>query len=64
MTEQGLPYPQVFDGKAWKTELTKAYGVWGIPSVFLIDREGVIRGTGLRGQALNQALAQLMATNQ
>ncbi len=61
--KEGLTYPQVFDGKAWQTEIAKAYGVWSIPSVFLIDREGILRATGLRGQALDHAVAQVLSAS-
>ena len=39
VAKEQLPYIQVFD-KDEEQSLRKSYGVWGIPSVFLIDKEG------------------------
>ena len=44
-------------------ELKTLYGVWGIPSTFLIDGDGVIRKTNLRGHALEHAVAELVKEN-
>ncbi len=37
------------------------YGVQAIPASFLVDRNGVIIGTNLRGQALNDTLESLLS---
>ena len=39
------------------------YKVQGIPATFLIDGEGVIRKTSLRGHALEHAVADLVKEN-
>ena len=44
-------------------KVSTMYKVGGIPSTFLIDGEGVIRKTNLRGSALKTAVAQLVQEN-
>ena len=36
------------------------YGINGIPDNFLIDRNGIIVGRNLRGEKLNEKLAELL----
>lgn len=44
-------------------KVSNLYKVQGIPSTFLIDGEGVIRKTNLRGYRLETAVAELVAEN-
>ncbi len=44
----------------WETEAAKDYGVRGIPKTFLIDRDGNISATGLRGHQLEPAVKALL----
>lgn len=44
-------------------KVSTLYKVQGIPSTFLIDGEGIIRKTNLRGHALEHAVAELMTEN-
>jgi len=46
----------ISDLKGWRSAPAKAYKVSSIPTNFLIDANGVIIGTNLRGNALDQAL--------
>jgi len=54
--EEGLDWVQGFLGEWSKTDLPSRYGVRGIPSMFLIDPEGAIRATNLRGPAILDAV--------
>jgi hypothetical protein len=56
----GLTYRQVFDGVDGK--ISSLYRVSGIPMTYLIDRDGIIRGKGLRGDDLKQAVASSLAS--
>ncbi len=51
---------QVSDLKYWQSEAAMKYGVQGIPATFLLDKEGKIVATNLRGPALDQKLAELL----
>ena len=44
-------------------KVSTQYKVMGIPSTFLIDGEGIIRKTNLRGHALEHAVADLVKEN-
>ena len=50
----------VSDLKGWQSDAAKLYGVKGIPATFLIDKEGVLVATNLRGEELNAKLAELL----
>ena len=55
-----LDWPShVCDFKAWRSPIASKYGVRQIPSNFLIDKDGVIVATNLRGQQLIQFLSDL-----
>lgn len=58
--KEKLLYPQLFDGKGWETGLTKTYGVWAVPSTFLIDKKGIIRAVNLRGEELEKEVKKLI----
>ncbi|HXA02130.1 MAG TPA: TlpA disulfide reductase family protein [Cytophagaceae bacterium] len=49
----------VSDLKGWQSAAAKLYGVNGIPSTFLLDRDGRIIGKNLRGDALEAKLIEV-----
>ena len=57
--EEKLSYVQVFDEDKART-IAKSYGVWGIPSVFLVDKNGVINAMRLRGVRTETAVKALL----
>ena len=59
--EQGISWPQIFDGKGWNSEVGKLYAVNSIPATFLIDQSGRIRYRNLRGEELYEAVETLIA---
>ncbi len=58
--EHKMPWPQFYDGKFWDNQLVKQYGVTAIPASYLLDGEGKIIGKGLRGEALQKAVAEAL----
>ena len=60
--EEKLSYVQVFDEDKART-IAKSYGVWGIPSVFLVDKNGVINALKLRDDRTEAAVKKLLDTN-
>ena len=50
----------VSDLQGWNSKYAGIYGVRSIPNNFLIDGNGIIVGTSLRGPALEQALSELL----
>jgi peroxiredoxin len=57
----GMDWPQVFDGKGWSGAVAELYGIEAIPHTIVIDRDGTIRHTALRGAELQQAVEALLA---
>ncbi len=57
--EENLSYVQVFD-KEKSDAIAKSYGVWGIPSVFLVNKNGVINAPNLRGDRVEPAVKALL----
>ena len=63
LEKEGITWPQVFDGNGWDNQVAKIYGIRGIPHMYLIDGEGVVRKSGVRGHALEPAVAELVGEN-
>lgn len=62
IASDGLTWPNhVSDLLGWNTPMTKLYGFQGIPHTVLIDKEGNIIGTGLRGESLEQKLKEIFS---
>jgi tetratricopeptide (TPR) repeat protein len=58
--EESLTWPQYYDGLGWGNKIAQLYGVYAIPHTVLIDQDGVIRATGLRGEALSVKVDELL----
>ena len=57
----GMTWPQYFDGKGWKNSIASTFGISSIPAAWLIDKKGMLRETGLRGEQLNAYVEKLLA---
>ncbi len=60
MKEEGITWLQYYDGLGWGNKISRLYGVYSIPQTVLIDQEGVIRATGLRGEELSEKIGELL----
>jgi len=60
MKEEGITWLQYYDGLGWGNKISRLYGVYSIPQTVLIDQEGVIRATGLRGEGLAAKIGELI----
>ena len=58
--EDQLPWMQLSDLKGFDNSAGKIYGVTSVPANFLIDPSGRIIATNLRGNGLEEALAQAL----
>ncbi|WP_316814793.1 TlpA disulfide reductase family protein [Pedobacter nyackensis] len=58
--KDGMPWTQVSDLKGWKNEAAVLYGVSAIPQNYLINPEGKIIASNLRGAALEKELERLI----
>lgn len=50
----------VSDLKGWKSDAARLYNVKGIPAAFLLDKDGKVVATNLRGPELEAAVKQLL----
>jgi thiol-disulfide isomerase/thioredoxin len=57
----GMTWPQYFDGLGWKNAIATSFGITAIPAAWLIDKKGMLRETGLRGEALGAGVEKLLA---
>ncbi|MCB1104642.1 MAG: TlpA family protein disulfide reductase [Cephaloticoccus sp.] len=55
-----MTWPQYYDGKYWKNDLSTRFGIAGIPAMFLIDKEGRIVSTNARGEKLEAEVRRLL----
>lgn len=53
-------WPQVSDLKGWKSDAAALYSVRSIPQNFLLDKDGKIVASNLRGEALEAKLEELL----
>ncbi len=58
--QDNLTWTHISDLKGWGNEAGKIYNVTGIPANILVDKNGVIVGKNLRGQDLENKLAELL----
>ena len=63
LEKEGIAWPQVFDGDGWDNQVAEIYGIRAIPHMYLIDGDGVVRKSGVRGHALEPAVAELVREN-
>jgi thiol-disulfide isomerase/thioredoxin len=62
--ERKLPWPQIFfeeeDKRGGENPLARQYNVEGIPATFLLDQDGKVAATNLRGDEVEQEVARLL----
>ncbi len=46
--ENGMVWPQYFDGKGWENEISSKYGIDGIPAMWLVGKDGKVVSTNAR----------------
>jgi thiol-disulfide isomerase/thioredoxin len=62
-TREQMPWPQYFDGKYWKNDISTRYGIASIPAMFLLDQEGRVVSTNARGPALEAEVKRLLKSS-
>lgn len=56
-----MTWAQYFDGAGWENKISRGFGIRSIPAAWLIDKKGMLRETGLRGEALGTGVEKLLA---
>jgi thiol-disulfide isomerase/thioredoxin len=57
--EKELPWPQHFDGKGWENQFAARYGIFAIPTMWLVDKEGNLRDIQARFDLERQVVSML-----
>ena len=61
MKEENITWRSFWNGpQGTGGPISKAWGVRGWPTIYVIDHEGVIRYKGVRGEAMDEAVDDLM----
>lgn len=60
--EHEIPWKYIFDGKGWDSEIARFIGIRGVPSQWLIDRDGTIISVENRQFLLGQNVYRTEAT--
>jgi len=58
--DKGMAWPQYFDGKVWRNDLSTRFGIEGIPAMWLVDKQGRVRNTEA-GDDLEAEVTKLLA---
>jgi thiol-disulfide isomerase/thioredoxin len=61
MKQHGMTWAQYFDGKGWENKISSEFGIQSIPAAWLLDKKGMLRENGLRGEALSAGVEKLLA---
>ena len=57
----GMTWPEYFDGKDFRGEMAVRFGINSIPSMWLLDKKGMVRSTEARGANLTEQVKKLLA---
>jgi thiol-disulfide isomerase/thioredoxin len=60
LEEHQIPWSNYYDGKGWDNDISRRFGVNGIPKILLIDDKGIVKEVGLRGDAIRKAVEGVM----
>ncbi|MBP6506697.1 MAG: FKBP-type peptidyl-prolyl cis-trans isomerase [Opitutaceae bacterium] len=58
--QNGMPWPQFYDGSYWDNPYGKQYGIRGIPAMFLLDQNGMVVSLNARGPKLEKEVRRLL----
>lgn len=48
LKDKAMPWPQFFDGEGWKNRFGLEFGIQSIPTMWLVDKKGVLRDMNAR----------------
>jgi thiol-disulfide isomerase/thioredoxin len=58
--KENMPWPQYFDGKYWKNDISTRFDIGAIPAMFLLDQDGKVVSTEARGPKLEVEVKRLL----
>jgi len=57
--DNGIAWPQYYQGKGWESEFSRSWGINSIPAMFVVDTEGKLSSVEARGK-LEQIIPKLL----
>ena len=60
LKKENITWRSWWDGGSTNGPIAKAWNVSGWPTIYVLDHKGVIRFKGVRGEAMDQAVEQLL----
>ena len=57
-----MPWVQYFDGQGWQNKFGQEFGIASIPSMWLVDKKGILRSANARDN-LKKKIKELLAEN-
>lgn len=48
VAHHNLPWPQYYDGKGWSNEIAQQFSVTSVPTMWLVDKQGIVRDINAR----------------
>ena len=58
--EMQVTWPSFWDGGNTRGPIATGWGVSGWPTIYVLDHQGRIRYTGVRGEAMDEAVEKLL----
>lgn len=59
--DEEITWPNIYGGPPGENQIAKQWNVYGWPTIYILDHEGVIRHKGLRDEAMEKAVNELLA---
>lgn len=61
VVEKGeVTWPSFWDGGHTQGPIATKWAVWGWPTIYILDHEGIIRAKGLRGAQMEEEVKRLL----
>lgn len=60
LKENDIHWRQVFSGEGWNSPVSRQYGIYAIPTMWLIDKEGKLISHKARGKKLESMIAKAL----
>jgi hypothetical protein len=63
MKKKNAPWPQIYEGKSWKSDIATSYEIRSIPHMILVDGDTgtILANKNIRGPALAAAIEKALA---
>lgn len=58
--KEGITWPSFWDGGDTGGPIATKWGIWGWPTVYILDHEGVIRAVDVRGEKMEEVVDGLL----